>query len=509
MKTRSETFVALPLAVGLFQSLNERDVRYCHWKSTPGLAGAMSGQTDLDILVDRSDGQVFRQILGDFDFKPLTSHPSRQFPAVEDYLGFDRSSGGLVHLHVQYRLILGEQHVKSYCLPLEQTFLRLTEIRDGVKVPVPELELIVLVLRALLKYRDRDFLRDVLGLGRSGGLRPSILRELRSLLAMTDLDDVLQVLQDEVDFVSPGLIVEFLTTIQKAPRSAWTLRRLRSQARRELAPFRRHGALRARLTYAWLVLTTEGPLPRIFGGLRDAARNRKCPASGGITVAFVGADGAGKSTVTERIARWLSWKLSVRVHYMGVNQPSPPTRGLKTVRRLIGLGHAGCRRLFGENSAIARLIDVPRQLAISLLSISQARDRYARYAIGRRQAAAGAIVIYDRYPLPDVYIAAGPIDGPRVSSTSAVLPAGLARAVSRLERGLYDGIRPADHYFVLHVDPAKAHQRKPDHKRTTVDANALAIELMAADGPNQTHVDADQPLEQVLLDVKSALWRLL
>lgn len=509
MNTSSQETAALSLVVELFHRLNEENLRYCHWKSTPGLPRAMAGRTDLDILVDRDDVQLFRLILGDLDFKPVLSHRRWRFPNLEDYLGFDRCSGCLVHLHVHYRLVLGEQYVKNYCLPLERAFLSRNQTRDGIKVPIPELELIVLALRALLKYRDRDLVRDALSLGRSGGLRPSIMRELQSLLAQTDIDHIHQVLRDEVGFLSPDLIQGFLTTVQNGPRSARALYRLRSQVRRELAPFQRHSPQRASLRYCLLVLSSEGPLPRIIRRFRDIARNLKYPANGGLTVAFLGADGAGKSTVAANIAKWLSWKLVVHTYYMGTSDPSLTTMVLKGLLRASGFYHAGCRRLFGEGSFVTNMAGEARKLAIDLLMIAQGRDRYARYLAGRRLADQGTIVIYDRYPLREALLNDGPMDGPRISPADATRPAILTRALSRLEEATYDKIKPADHYFVLHVPADTAHKRKSDHKRTTVEANTLAIERMVAPGLCQTHIDAEQPLEQVLLQVKASLWHML
>ena len=123
MNGRDETLSALQVVVALFQKLNEQGISYCHWKSTYRLPQALSGHTDVDILVGRSHGKHFREIVYQSDFKLVLSDPQRQLPAVEDYLGFDTLSGGLVHLHVHYRLVLGEQHVKNYLIHLEKSYL--------------------------------------------------------------------------------------------------------------------------------------------------------------------------------------------------------------------------------------------------------------------------------------------------------------------------------------------------------------------------------------------------
>ena len=88
----------LAVTVRLFAELEARGVRYCHWKSTPGLPIAMAGRTDLDLLVEREDAASFADVVRELGFKPFISHPSRRFPAVDDLLGYDPETGRLVHL---------------------------------------------------------------------------------------------------------------------------------------------------------------------------------------------------------------------------------------------------------------------------------------------------------------------------------------------------------------------------------------------------------------------------
>ncbi|HEX2141514.1 MAG TPA: hypothetical protein VHK28_04450 [Candidatus Limnocylindria bacterium] len=111
----------LAVTVRLFDVLEERAVRYCLWKSTTTLDVALAGRTDLDLLVHRSDAVALDAVARDLGFKPFLSHESRRFPGVEDLLGYDDESGRLVHLHVYYQLVLGQQYVKNHHLPLSSS----------------------------------------------------------------------------------------------------------------------------------------------------------------------------------------------------------------------------------------------------------------------------------------------------------------------------------------------------------------------------------------------------
>ncbi len=509
MQSVSEPSKALQAAVALFRRLNDEDIRYCQWKSTHGLPKALAGQTDFDLLVDRSHSRRFKEILYQCNFKPFVSHPSRQFPAIEDYLGCDEANGRLIHLHIHYRVILGEEHVKNYYLPLEQRILNSTRLQGDIRVPAPELEVIILALRALLKYRDRDALRDILGLGRTGGLPRAALEELDELLAQTSLDQVACALKQQARVISPEVILKFLRTVRESPRDGRTLAHLRNQVRRELAPYQRHGRLHAGAANFWIELGRQWPFDRIRRRLLPGRDKHKTPVVGGMMIAFIGADGAGKSTIIKHIVKWLSWRLVVRTYYMGSSRPSLGTRVLAGAADLAQLAHASCRRLFGARSAVARLAEGLQRLFENLRSLGDARDRYRRYLDARRRAAQGTIVIFDRYPLEAVRIFNRTIDGPRIAARSNGHMGPLARRLAAAEERIYRAILPPEHVFVLHVSPDVSQTRKPGHKRELIEVKSRAIKQIARDGFDLTDIDADRPLEAIVLEVKSALWRLL
>lgn len=492
----------LEILAAFFRQLNEAGIRYCFWKSTHGLRDALKGESDLDLLVDRTEATRFRELLLRFDFKPFVSAPQRQYPAVEDYLGFDRRTGAFVHLHIHYRVIIGGYFSKNYVLPLEQSYLNMTQMRSGVRVPAPELETIVLILRALLKYRDRDALRDLVKTARRGGLAPWILKEFDGLLAQTNADRIATVLECHADFVPRGLVFDFLETIRNSPRDVWTLLRLRRQTRRILAPYQRVSAWRAQIEY----------YRGILGHLRTSKRIRnlitpdphKKPATGGLGIAFVGTDGAGKSTSVKEISKWLSRRLNVSKFYMGTTHPS---RATKVTRAMATAGHAasaGCARLLGKRNPLTRAASGLEELVSDLRYLSEARDRYTRFVAGQRKVAQGAVVIYDRYPLAAVNIDGRGMDGPRIAANGGMRPMS-ARLADR-EENVYRLIRPPDHIVVLRVSPEVSLTRKPEHRRERIDAKAHALAEFARDGLNVTDIDAEQPLDQVLLQIKTAIW---
>ena len=139
-----------------FKCLYDNKIRYCHWKSNEHLEQALDGKTDLDLLVHIEDKDRFVQALEDNHFKKIISPPYKQFPGLEDYLGFDHSTGAFSHLHVHYRLVLGQKYIKNHHLPIEDLIFDNLCVKSGIFIPCPELELILLVVRAHMKVRSND-----------------------------------------------------------------------------------------------------------------------------------------------------------------------------------------------------------------------------------------------------------------------------------------------------------------------------------------------------------------
>jgi thymidylate kinase len=508
----------LPALAALFQSLNRQGIRYCHWKSNIRLEEALQGKTDLDLLVDTEHIQKFKQVLQDHGARLFQPAPGKEYPGIENYLGFDPDTGRLYHLHVHYQLVLGEQFVKNYHLPLEAPFLDSTRLRQGVMIPAPELEIAVLSLRALLKYRDRDAVKDILSI-RSSGLPGNILREINWLLQQTSLQEISQAMEEIPGAFPSELVQEFLQTVVVEPRAGRTFLRLRGEIRRALNTYQRQDRVAASLRYfreAWRRRTILRRSPA-----------RKMTLPGGFEIAVVGVDGAGKSTVIAHLAKWLSWRLSVRTIYMGSSQPSVFTSLVKGVSKLAGRLHTGVSRLFGKRSPAAGLSASLYTLLASLRYLSEGRDRYQRFQAGRSAVQEGMIVIYDRYPLENARIFNRTVDGPRIASLETGKASRIIKKLSRVEQELYRKIQPPQHLVILHVSPEVSQARKPEHKREQIEAKSQAMESISAavstlnggthSGENgrapgssdQLVIDTDQPLEKVVLLVKSAVWRWL
>ncbi|HXV64067.1 MAG TPA: hypothetical protein VEK15_25430 [Vicinamibacteria bacterium] len=489
----------------LFDRLNRERIPYCHWKSNRSLDRALAGRTDLDLLVDRSQSVRFKQVLCELSIKPFVSERAKRYAGLEDYLGFDEESGRLFHLHVHYQLVLGERHVKNYRLPLEESFLTNPLVKAGVKIPRAELELILLCIRGLLKYRVRDFVKDGLGLG-SPGLTRDLLEEIEHLRGKSSADGVKSALHHEFSLVSPRIVLSFLDLVTRKPRAAAAVWSLRFQLRRELKAYQRQGRLRANAEYLGILAT------RRLRRWLSFAPAKKVPVTGGAVIAIVGADGAGKSTMVEELQTWLSWKVDTHRCYMGTGTHLPLlSRQLRRVSRLTSRVHRIAVRLLGEGNAVAKALRSPHFLAESLFHISVAAMRARRHRVSRRMAAQGSLVLTDRYPLAGIWKhmtgPVAPMDGPRIAWLSRNGTPGRAEAyLARKEEAFYDTIGPPDCIVLLHVTAETALRRKPDHDPAVVKAKLLAVERLERSALHIIDVDSNRPFAETLMAAKRGIW---
>lgn len=498
----------LDAVCALLDELARRAVGYCLWKSNNHLDAALAGSTDLDVLVERADTAAFREVLASHALMATVPDRTIAHPALEHYLGLDRRTGRLFHLHVHYQLILGEKHVKNHRLPIERAVLRSTRTMSGVRVPAAELELAILVVRTLLKYRARDVVKDVLEI-RHPGVPVETRREIEWLASQTDHDRLRRALEPVGAVIPVDVVCDFLVDLTKDHRPGFTLLRHRTRMRRALRDMQRRSPVRARVDY--LIACWRSRKRR-----RARAAQPLKLATGGTTIAFVGADGAGKSTNAESVWQWLGWKLDTRRYYMGSKQPSLRSRALYLAFRALRRSHRSVVARSSGGSHLARLAASARDVALAGHYLSIGGDRSRRNGLALRAANQGSIVVFDRYPLE--VLSSRPnhrlLDGPHVELVLGEPRSAATRALAALEKRTYRRFRLPDHLVVLEVDAGTAIERKPDHRFDVVAEKARAVAELAwqaelRDGVNVIRIDAGRDLDEVLFETRLGLWNAL
>ena len=486
----------------LFQRLDTEHIRYCHWKSNEHLVATMTGATDVDVLVERRGAQRLTHILTEgSSFKRFVVKAGRGYPGIEDYVGFDPATGKLSHLHIHYQLTLGEKFLKGHRLPWEEAVLD-TRVRDdgfGLWITDPHLELLILIVRHVMKLRLRDSIAATLGYDY---FRGGMLRELRWLAARVRSDQLVARAEPLVGSAAahllPGMIAGRGPSIRQ-------LRAFRRTAEPRLSSYRMYSAAGATRRmwlreWTWIWWRLKNWL------FRAPTRSTRTPPQGGLAIAFVGPDGAGKSTLTNEIAAWLAREIAVISTYggSGKGSASRPRRWLQHLGALT-------RRSPAPGRAASTPVPEPSGLRLFgkllwVLTLARERRRWATQV--RRARSLGMIVLSDRVPQTQF---AGLNDGPRYGHWLES-PSWLRRTVARREHATFReaGIVPPDVVVRLRVPVDVAAQRKPDTPLDQLRRKVEIVDQLRFPPPTRVvDINAAQPLDQVLRDVKQALWTCL
>ncbi len=481
--------------LNLIAVLKARQICYCHWKSNIRLADSLSGKEDLDLLVLRADATQFYAALFECGFKLAQSQGGGGHPGVLHAFALDPNTLRLVHVHAYFQVVTGDSLVKSYHLPLEQILLSNIRPLMGLPVPSAEAEMVVFLLRIVLKHTG---LLEFWMVNRHYAAVPQELAWLRS-----EADEVAarQLWMQSVPGATAGEFDALIAAIADPARVgaririglrlAWRLREWR------------------RLGY-WAAF---GSRLRRFGLLVASRLRRRrpvCLASGGALIALIGPKASGKSTLGSALEERLGKQLDVRRVHIG----KPPATLLSSPFRLF---LPMLRRLLpGERSGqyqnAERRADLNFSYPYVMRMLLLAHDRRKLLFKIRGAATGGAIVITDRYPPSGD----GAIDG-RQFGAAAIAACGSRwkAALMRREARLYDDLPKPDLVIRLTApiqttllrDASRSKQDGPDPDSVLRRRN---LETMAEfpDVPVLL-VNTDAPLEQSIAEVLRAAWQSL
>jgi thymidylate kinase len=491
-----EEEATLPLIYRLCREFENEKVVYCHWKSNAAISRSASGDNDLDLLVDRASADRFIAILCRFGFKQMRIPSKKLFPGVLDYFGYDKESDKLVHVHAHFQLVLGHDATKNYHLPIEKPYLESSFQDTLFRIPAPEFEFIVFVIRMVLKHSTWDVI-----LARQGNLSAGEQQELEYLQAQVDQSKNYGILKKCLPCMHAELFDACLRSLQRGC-PYW----IRIKAGRELQKSLKAHARRPQISDLYLRLWR--PLVGTIKSRVLKYKPLKRTNSGGLMVAIVGGDGSGKSTVVEGLYSWLSPRFATIKIHMGKPNWSLSTtlvRGVLKIGRSVGLypfSRAPIQATTSPNSST-----FPGYPTL-IRAVCTARDRYHAYVKARRFANKGGIAICDRLPLPQVKF----MDGPQVEQMAATYSAPANRFVSflaKLEKKYYESILPPELMIMLRVDPETAVQRKTDEDAVFVRARSALVWEMDWHQVSAQIVDANQSKADVLSELKPLVWSAL
>ncbi len=433
--------IVLPQISRLLATLDTADIRYVHLKSNNNIERALSGRDDLDLLVRPTDLIKTKALISQLGYVQGISEQDGWQRNMLHYFTMDAEAGQLIHLHLHFGLTLGYDYHKNYTLPRVDWYLEGRRRAGPIWLPRPEREFVIFVIRVLLKSAATgevaEFpVRQLRALYRSE-TRAGVAREfdwLKRQGALEGLDESLA--SSGLPFSLDGF--RRLAEVAERGRGA-QLRCAAREVKQALAEMRDASEWRSLLACFWRV--NRSRFERLGGGFSG----RKLAGQGGRVIAFLGGDGAGKSTNSASLSRALGRHLAVESLHFG-----------RPGRSLLGLCLAAWSKLL---RAAGQSV-----LAEDFRSLALAYDRRSVSRRAERARAAGRIVILDRLYRLEIT----KMDGPRIEDAHTPL----RRWLAAREQRLYRKTVSADLLVVLRLDPEVACRRRPDDDRATLMARS-------------------------------------
>lgn len=477
----------LDISHKLFSAWNNAGLLYCHWKSNEHLVPGLDGDTDLDVLLSSLDRGAGEEILKELDFLKCRSQYGSRYPGVDDWIGFDRLTGKQIHLHLHYHIITGHKGMKEFSLPWTEIALQ-TRILDKdteVYIMEPNLEILTIYTRIALKISIKDFGKKYIGHYK---VSKSSLREIKWLKERIDWSETEHLVQKFY-----GVQASVVTSIMRKDKLLVDdVFKLKKIAEKTFRPYNRVGWHNVFIEFYYTFVSKH--LLKLHHRIKGYVISRKTPASGkGLTIAFLGQDGAGKTTVTSELRRWLKWKLDVRYTYLGCGDNYHSWR--KTALKVL------------PNNILFRVIRV--WLILSKYT-TLSKDVINYIKSGEKYADHGGIQIFDRYPQIQFE---GISDGPKLRVMMLKkLPSFLRKIFSFMadieEKRLSKVVdHQPDMVFKLLLPPEESVRRKPENKLESMIQKHELIKALQFGGNTKVYeIDATMPYEQEIVLIKNIIW---
>ncbi len=477
----------LGISKELFDEWNG-NVCYCHWKSNEHLEEGLNGITDLDVLLSQQDKEKGSIILKKLNFLRCKAQYGGRYPDVDDWIGFDASTGKLIHLHLHYQIITGSKGMKEYILPWTEECLktRVIDSEFGVFVADPNIEIVTLYTRIVLKvspihllklkfgkYNYEKFYSKEIDFLKGKVVWDVVLDNLRRYFG-TDAESILQIIKMQ------SMSVQQFMTLRK-----YVLRHIVTRTK---MGYIKHEILR---WFFLFILPLRKILRYKYG---QYFIMRKVPYVGnGASFAFLGQDGSGKSRVTTDIEKWLSWKLDARRFYFGSGEHYNPWQ--KRLMSKIKNNHFFLKFIYNV-------------LKFSFIS-SWSKYVYRLMNKAQNYIHHGGIAIYDRFPQVEFY---GINDGPKIpNQLIKIRNCFFYKIASIYAKKEDDRIRKVISYapnvvFKLLLSTEESLRRKPQENYETVKRKHDIIKQLKFEESDVYEIDATQDYNIEILKIKEIIW---
>lgn len=382
--------------------------QYVSWKNNHEIHLVLNGDSDLDIFIPIQHKKQFLDLIRKESWisvkNPIADYPEiYHFYAISDDLK-------VFHLHVYFKVITGESWLKEYDFPLDDFLINNRVLHSsGLYILNNKAQSFLFVLRHFIK-------------GESFFSRILYKRELESYKKEWDLcksgfepSSQPQIIDFTNYFSKSGLDNEFNLPNAKVSKLV----------RNDIKQYLR--LPKSKLTQLRLSGFKNRLLNKIF------YKEKKILPNKGFILVFSGADGVGKSTMSETIGNVYKTFLTVKNVQLG----RPQSAWVEAIRKVV---NKPPQTIVVKTEKKEKKVTLKK--ALSATYLAYLRYKTAKTAEKFRQK--NYLVISDRWPTLEYYKMDGPkLDVERLS--------GICRKLAFLERKYYDKLASSDLSIILTV----------------------------------------------------------
>ena len=423
----------------LLIELHNNSIAYCHWKSIEHLDAALTGDTDLDILVDINDKSKVEKIFNDIGFKLYKAPWFKSYDAICDYIGIDHLSNKIIHVHTHFKLIVGESGIKNHHLKHEKNILhnRIYDKKFETYIITPEYEIFLLLVRIGLKFGTNKLWNTQSSDSEVKNFIVEFLW-LKKKVVKNDVEKLFNITNKDFSILLND-IWDYNLNNKNVVKLSKSIKYLFQEDRRFKKSYH---IVKSSRKFSFQI-------GRIIRKIGFAYRAKKRVRKGmGFIIAIVGSDGSGKSTQINTLTKILNNKIDVESLYMGSNKGSR-----SKLRKCIENIDANVNKSRNQKkTSIQRFVTM-------ILAFSVAREKKRKIKKASNYKKAGVFVICDRYPQTETF---GPNDGLLLHKKYFVTKNIFIKKLLKYELKCYTSTesQSPDIIFKLIVNPQTLSQRR-------------------------------------------------
>lgn len=459
----------LKISLELIENLNNSGIRYVHWKGSNHFEDGFNGNGDVDLLVHEDDRESLHRIFAKLGFLNPDTQKYSQRDFIEDWIGMDRQTGTLVHIHLHFKVVFGDSFLNQFTFKYYNLSFDNFVERNGCRLQNPSLEMLILMCRVYTKsLTEKEKIKKNL----------DYLKQLADKKSFSDMCSLCGIDAEKADILF-DTITDSGFNFKGAESIVGSLYETNiKNASAEL--------LKRKIQYAIYKRRKKKSFSRFV---------KKAFKNGGIKIAFLGQDGAGKTTVATEITEWFRFKLEARNFYLGSGDNYFSIQ--KSIMKKLPKKKNGIIKIF---SAVLTVSNLKQNARYTYKTIKNA-EKYCRR---------GGVAVFDRYPQTRF---AGINDGAKIrencikKADNPVLKKLLLPFAVTEERYLKkaEAISP-DVVIKLMLSPEESMRRKPQENYEAVKRKHEIVKVLEFPDSQVYTVDVTQSYDNEIIEIKNIIW---